>query len=47
MDREIGGYEYRRSVAPEVPIRPGASIEIMNIEYMDEDGNMKKINPSR
>ena len=38
MEREIGAYEYRASVFPEVPIRPG-KMEIVSVTQVDADGN--------
>ncbi len=38
MEREIGAYEYRASVFPEVPIRPGR-MEIVSVTQVDADGN--------
>jgi hypothetical protein len=38
MEATIGGYEYRGSVFPEVPIRPGR-MEIVSITKVDADGN--------
>ena len=42
MEREIGAYEYRASVFPEVPIRPG-KMEIVSITKVDADGNRTTI----
>lgn len=42
MEREIGGYEYRDRVFPEVPIRPGR-MDIVSIIRVDSDGNRTTI----
>ena len=42
MEREIGGYEYRDKVFPEVPIRPG-KMDILSIVKVDADGNKTTI----
>jgi hypothetical protein len=42
MEREIGGYEYRDRVFPEVPIRPG-QMDIVSIIRVDSDGNRTTI----
>jgi len=39
MEREIGGYEYRNNVFPEVPIRPNTKMDIISIVKVDADGN--------
>lgn len=39
MERTIGGYEYRDKVFPEVPIRPGTSMNVSSIEFVDSEGN--------
>lgn len=38
MEREIGGYKYRENVFPEVPVRPGAPLNIRSVEHV---GNLR------
>ena len=38
LEREVGGYEYRDSVFPEVPIRPGTEMTIRRVEKVTADG---------
>lgn len=47
MEREIGGYEYRDSVFPEVPVRPGTRMDALQIEHIDSDGNVTLIPPPK
>lgn len=43
MEQTIGGYEYRDKVFPEVPIRPGAPINVTSIYRVDSDGRVSKV----
>jgi hypothetical protein len=43
MEREIGGYEYRDKVFPEVPVRPGTKLDILSIEKVGSDGTRSKV----
>jgi hypothetical protein len=46
MEREIGGYEYRDRVFPEVPIRPGTQVRATSIERVNADGTRAPIDVS-
>lgn len=46
MEKEIGGYEYKDSVFPEIPVRPGTILDILLIIRIDENGIPKVIKKS-
>jgi hypothetical protein len=46
MEREIGSYEYRDAVLPEVPIRPGTAMNVRSVEHIDADGNRTVVKES-
>jgi hypothetical protein len=46
MEREIGGKEYKDKVFPEVPIRPGTKMSILDITQVGYDGKRTKLHTS-